>query len=99
VDADVADDLKQKLIDPDWGIWLGRKVCVPSAPVFAGVFSSIDEVSANLLEGKTLSCFTYQKEVTSFEKGSDTLLDKPIDYAIDSRERGQRRVVICEAEK
>jgi CRISPR system Cascade subunit CasD len=99
VDVDVADDLKNKLVDPDWGIWLGRKACIPSAPVFAGVFSSIDEVSAKLLEGKALSCFTLQKEVTSFEEGSDTLMDKPIDYAIEKRERGQRRVKICEAER
>jgi hypothetical protein len=56
-------------------------------------------VSGNLLEGKALNCFTHQKEVTSFGEGSDTLSDKPIDFAIDKRERGQRRVVIFEAEK
>lgn len=99
VDADVADDLKEKLSNPDWGIWLGRKACIPSAPVFAGIFANMDEVSSNLLEGKPLSCFTYQQEVKSFEQGTDTLMDNPIDYAIDKRERSQRRVKICDAEK
>ncbi len=99
VDAAVANDLRNKLSDPDWGVWLGRKACIPSAPVFAGVFSSMDEVCSDLLEGKALKCFTHQKEVTSFELGSDTLMDKPIDYAIDRRERSQRRVKIYEAEK
>jgi len=28
-----------------------------------------------------------------------TLMDKPIDYAINKRERGQRRVIICEAQR
>ena len=99
VDTDIADNLKEKLSDPDWGIWLGRKNCIPSAPVFAGVFSNLDEVSSNLLEGKSLSCFTYQQEVNSWEQGTDTLMDKPIDYAIDKRKRNQRRVKICEAER
>ena len=99
VDADLADDLKEKLSDPDWGVWLGRKTCIPSAPVFAGVFANMDEVCDTLLKGKSLSNFTHQKEVISFEQGSDTLMDKPIDYAIDKRERGQRRIKICEAEK
>lgn len=99
VDAIVANDLGKKLSDPDWGVWLGRKSCIPSAPIFAGVFSSMDEVCSDLLEGKALKCVTHQKEVTSFELGSDTLMDKPIDYAIDRRERSQRRVKIYEAEK
>lgn len=97
VDMDIADNLKKKLSDPDWGVWLGRKSCIPSAPIFAGVFSSLDEISSNLLEGKSLSCFTCQQEVNSWEQGTDTLMDKPIDYAIDKRGREQRRVKICEA--
>ena len=99
VDNGIADNLKEKLSDPDWGIWLGRKSCIPSAPVFAGVFSNLDEISSNLLEGKSLSCFTCQQEVNSWEQGTDTLMDKPIDYAIDKRERGLRRVKICEAKR
>jgi len=97
VDTDIADNLKEKLTDPDWGIWLGRKSCIPSSPVFAGVFSNLDEVSSNLLEGQSLSYFTCQKDVNSWEQGTDTLMDKPIDYAIDKRDRNQRRVKICEA--
>jgi CRISPR system Cascade subunit CasD len=75
------------------------KSCIPSTPVFAGVFSNLEEVSSNLLEGKSLSCFTCQQEVNSWEQGTDTLMDKPIDYAIDKREREQRRVKICEAKR
>ena len=99
VDAEVAEDLKKKLADPIWGVWLGRKSCIPSTPVFAGVFSSLDEVCKNLLGGKAISCFTHQKEVASFENGTDTLMDIPIDFAIEKRERSQRRIKTFEAQK
>jgi CRISPR system Cascade subunit CasD len=98
MDAAIADDLGAKLSDPDWGLWLGRKSCIPSAPIFGGVFSTMEEVSSNLLNEQPITCFTHQKEVTSFEKGSDTLRDKPLDFAIHKRVRGQRRVRIYEAE-
>jgi CRISPR system Cascade subunit CasD len=98
IEISIAEQLEEKLIDPDWGIWLGRKACIPSAPVFAGKFDTIDEVSHELLNDKKLNAFTYQQEVLSFSEGVDTLMDEPIDYAIDKRERGQRRVIIHEAE-
>jgi CRISPR system Cascade subunit CasD len=99
MDANAADDLKEKLSNPDWGIWLGRKSCIPSAPVFAGTFSNMDDVCNGLLQGKPLNAFTFQKEVKTFEQGTDTLMDSPVDYAIDKRERSHRRVKICEAGK
>ncbi|NNF99384.1 MAG: type I-E CRISPR-associated protein Cas5/CasD [Desulfobacteraceae bacterium] len=99
MDAKVADDLKDKLSDPDWGIWLGRKSCIPSAPIFAGIFQNIDAVSNELLQGKALDKFTCQHEVKDFEQGTDTLMDNPIDYAVDKRERSHRRVKICEAKR
>ncbi|MBU4318741.1 MAG: type I-E CRISPR-associated protein Cas5/CasD [Proteobacteria bacterium] len=98
VSQEIAEDLKNKLSDPDWGLWLGRKSCIPSAPVFAGVYASLDEVCSRLLDGKTLNRYTYQKDAASFEMGTDTLMDKPVDYAIDKRKLGQRRVKIWEAD-
>ncbi len=97
VAEDMANNLAENIADPHWGIWLGRKACIPSAPVFAGIFNTVDEVSNTLLGGKELDVFTYQQEVLSFSEGSDTLMDVPLDYAIDKRERGQRRVIIHEA--
>ena len=96
ISEEAASKLAKDLADPQWGVWLGRKNCIPSTPVFAGVFNTVDDVSDSLLGGKTLDTFTYQQEVLSFSEGSDTLMDVPLDYAIDNRERGQRRVVIHE---
>jgi len=37
--AAIADALR----DPTWGIWLGRKSCIPASPVCQGVFASADQ--------------------------------------------------------
>lgn len=94
----IAIELKDKLSNPKWGIWLGRKNCIPSAPVFSGIFDNVDEVCNTLLGGKTLKHFTYQVEVDNFEESTDSFLDIPYDYTIDKREHGQRRVKVYEAE-
>jgi CRISPR system Cascade subunit CasD len=99
VEENIAIELKDKLTNPKWGIWLGKKSCIPSIPVFSGMFNNIDEICNALLDGKTLKHFTYQKEVEYFEEGTDSFLDIPNGYAIDKRERGQRRVKTYEAEK
>ena len=43
--------------------------------------------------------FTLIAERNAWKAQIGTLMDKPIDYAIDKRERSQRRVIICEAER
>jgi CRISPR system Cascade subunit CasD len=97
IKENVASELKKDLLDPHWGIWLGRKACIPSTPVFAGVFNSVGEVSDTLLGGKEFDAFSRQQEVLSFSGGDDSLIDVPLDYAIDKRVRGQRRVITHEA--
>ncbi|MCK9609140.1 MAG: type I-E CRISPR-associated protein Cas5/CasD [Methylomonas sp.] len=98
IESPIADQLEDKLADPEWGMWLGRKSCIPSAPVFAGKYETVEKACEKLLGEKDLKCFTYQKEVLFFSDGVDTLMDVPLDFAIDRRVRGQRRVVIHEAE-
>lgn len=46
-DALVA-DMAAALADPVWGVWLGRKSCIPTEPVLAGVFDSEDGAKAAL---------------------------------------------------
>lgn len=76
----------QALIDPVWGIWLGRKCCIPASPVDQGLFNSRDEAVATLCE--LAGCQTPQRfyiEVTENDVPSDTLLDIPITF--DQRQR------------
>lgn len=95
-DAATLNDLKEALADPVWGVWLGRKACIPSAPVLAGVFETEDAALERLLNGRPLTAFTHQREVNAFADGTDTFMDTPVTFA-DPREFSPRRVKLIRA--
>lgn len=91
------------LADPKWGIWLGRKACVPTAPVLAGFRGDIADIrhlvkkdrdeSLQLLIGDNpLISFTRQEEVEDFTEGQDSLPDQAISFASDRRLFSPRRI-------
>ncbi len=71
----------QCLVDPVWGIWLGRKTCIPSAPVLVGLKDNQDAALRLLIGDKPLESFTRQEEVETFAEGRDTLPDAPVSFA------------------
>lgn len=102
-DALLLGEIVTVLADPKWGIWLGRKTCIPSAPLLVG----LKEHSANLLQllkenkkdalrlligEKPLESFTRQEEVESFAEGLDSLPDSPLSFATERRLFSPRRV-------
>ena len=95
-DAAMLDELKEALADPVWGVWLGRKACIPSAPVLAGVFETEDAALERVLNGQPLTAYTHQREVNAFADGNDTFMDTPITFA-DPREFTPRRVKLVRA--
>lgn len=87
------------LCNPRWGIWLGRKACVPASPVYQGVFGSVDEAAAALEkvvanEGRVATGAKTRvvTEVARFEDGTDTLMDVPLDFS--KREFAPRRICV-----
>jgi CRISPR system Cascade subunit CasD len=78
--------------DPKWGIWLGRKTCIPSAPVLAGLKENRDDALRLLTGEKPLESFTRQEEVETFIEGRDSLPDTPVSFAIERRLFSPRRV-------
>lgn len=80
------------LVNPVWGIWLGRKTCIPSAPVFVGLKDNRDAALQLLIGDKPLECFTRQEEVETFSEGRDTLPDAPVSFATEQRLFAPRRV-------
>lgn len=93
------------LADPKWGIWLGRKTCIPTAPVLVGLkeckgdlkllLKTTRDDALRLLIGDTpLDLFAYQEEVESFAEGKDSLSDQPISFASDRRLFAPRRIHI-----
>jgi CRISPR system Cascade subunit CasD len=87
------------LQNPVWGVWLGRKSCIPSAPVFVGIYSSESDAIINIseFEGKTIDNFSYVREVTSFGNGIDSYMDQAVSFDIHGRQFAPRRVMLQEA--
>jgi CRISPR system Cascade subunit CasD len=88
--------IAEALADPVWGIWLGRKNCIPSAPVLAGL-SDVKEDALRLVIGdRPIESFTRQEEVTDFTEGRDALSDAPVSFATERRLFAPRRVKIAQ---
>ena len=82
------DALAERVRDPVWGIWFGRKCCLPAAPVFVGgPFAQFQQAwrallrAAGLPEASSLSAFTRVEEADSFGEGVDTINDQPLTFA------------------
>lgn len=95
-DRETIERIGVALSDPKWGVWLGRKACIPSAPVFAGVSATEAEALALVLGGESLTAFTRQREVATFAEGNDNLRDQPLSFATP-RDFSPRRVKRIEA--
>jgi CRISPR system Cascade subunit CasD len=91
-DRAVLHPVAQALADPVWGIWLGRKACIPSAPVLVGLFETQDEAIHSLVGKRPLSSFTRQQDAASFADGRDSLPDKALCFASNARKFAPRRV-------
>jgi CRISPR system Cascade subunit CasD len=87
------------LTNPVWGIWLGRKTCIPSAPVFVGLKDNRDDALRLLIGDNPLESFTRQEEVENFADGRDTLPDAPVSFATERRLFSPRRVKILQGAK
>ncbi|MCX6566614.1 MAG: type I-E CRISPR-associated protein Cas5/CasD [Candidatus Aminicenantes bacterium] len=71
------------LENPVWGIWLGRKACIPSAPILAGLRENSEDALHLLIGEIPLESFTYQQDVSTFAEGQDTLPDQPVSFTSD----------------
>ncbi|MBT1070737.1 type I-E CRISPR-associated protein Cas5/CasD [Pelotalea chapellei] len=80
------------LENPVWGVWLGRKACIPTAPVLAGLRNHHDEAMRLLIGEKSIESFTRQEEVENFVDGRDSLPDMPVSFASERRLFSPRRV-------
>ena len=74
------------LQDPIWGVWLGRKSCIPAAPVFVGLAESRDAawkailIGCGTAEETRMETFTTVTEVERFADGTDSLSDQPVSF-------------------
>lgn len=68
------------LADPVWGVWFGRKSCIPAEPICRGLFASLAEAEKALIGNAPLESFTTVTEAESFAEGTDSLNDQPVSF-------------------
>jgi len=90
--------------DPAWGVWLGRKNCIPSSPLFVALCESEDEAWKAILrpcqlgEDSRKDGFTRVTDVDHFDEGTDSIPDLPLNFGDaastgpDKRQFSMRRI-------
>lgn len=88
------DEIAAKLRDPKWGIWLGRKCCLPASPILAGVADDRPAALRLLLarigyaEERAIASFDHVIEGAGAEGlDAEWLNDVPIAYGAPIGER------------
>jgi CRISPR system Cascade subunit CasD len=80
-ESSLLSEIATALQNPRWGIWLGRKSCIPASPVLQGLFKEEAEAKARLEQLANCKTLRIIREVSGFAHGTDTLLDRPLDFA------------------
>ena len=85
-------NIETHMLNPRWGIWLGRKACIPASRVCEGVSASEKEAEAALINAANGKVIRRIREVQDFAAGTDTLMDRPLDFK--RRDFAPRRVKV-----
>lgn len=102
--AALLEEIARALRNPKWGVWLGRKCCLPATPVLAAPPGSSAETWRQLLRRagfngtETLEQFDRIVETLPCEPGADVIEDTPIGYGRPIGERHAPRW-ICRVPK
>ncbi len=91
--AALLDEIAAALQNPRWGLWLGRKCCIPATPIVAAPPSDRERAWSALMQRagysgqEPLSQFDHVVEVAASESGADLIEDTPIGYGRPIGER------------
>lgn len=84
-DDALLEQIAHRVQDPVWGIWLGRKSCIPTAPVFAGLLETETKAWKILLDraGLEKECGkTYPSvEECDAAQADDLIPDVPLSFS------------------
>lgn len=83
----------ERLVDPVWGLWLGRKCCIPTAPILAGLRKERHDALSLLIDSNPLELYAHQEEVADFSEGRDSIPDVAVSFASENRQFSPRRVI------
>ncbi len=95
-DPALVERVASALRDPVWGVWLGRKSCVPARPLFVALHSTHPEAwqailrSFDMDQALPIESFTRVEEVIDFAAGTDSYQDQPVSFGrADSSSEGR----------
>lgn len=83
-------DVASALHDPKWGVWLGRKSCIPSSPILVAEPTDQATAWATLL---LRAGFSGEESIESFDRVIETSPDDPAGEAFDDRPIGFGRPI------
>ncbi len=90
---DLIKQIASGIENPVWGLWLGRKTCIPTAPVVAGLRDTKEDALKVLIGDASIESYARQEEVETFAEGKDSLPDRPVSFASNRRIFTPRRVI------
>lgn len=71
------EEVRQALLNPCWGIWLGRKNCIPCEPIIQEEVMSAGDAHECARGGIDSDSVEIYAEVDDFSAGTDTWYDQP----------------------
>jgi len=90
-DRSVLERAAAALQNPQWGVWFGRKSCIPAEPIFRGLFDAELEAQRELIRDRSSEEFTTVTEVEDFVEGTDSISDQPISFGDDASSGPEKR--------
>jgi CRISPR system Cascade subunit CasD len=103
---DLLQRVAAKVQDPVWGVWLGRKSCIPAMPLYVELAASQETAWKAILrrccldDAMPIGAFTAVAEVVRFDDGTDSLGDQPVSFGDrstsgpDKRRFTNRRIAV-----
>ena len=88
------------LQNPVWGIWFGRKSCIPADLVYRGLFDTELDAQRALIHERSIEEFTSVTDVKNFAEGTDSISDQPVSFGDrtssgpDKRQFAVRRISV-----
>lgn len=79
-DRFVLERVAAALENPIWGVWFGRKSCIPAAPVYRGRFETEAQAQNALVGNRSIEQFTTVSEASDFADGTDSISDQPVSF-------------------
>jgi CRISPR system Cascade subunit CasD len=79
------------LQNPVWGVWLGRKSCIPAELIYRGMYDTEKAAQRELLGEEPLEQFSVVAEVNSFAEGTDSISDQPVSFGDNSSSGPEKR--------